>query len=295
MSEQTANLCTTDAAESLRAVVAERDREIERLKEGQSILILARDEQKRLANEYRDLWSRAAVKAQPARVVLPEPLKRGDEGGSGEYGAAMIRGYNACLREVARLNQAPVSAGEPCECGGSPHTTECLYEHFLSYSQMTDHPLLRYAYFHGAHAECEKPSAGGVDERAAFEAWARKHNSSLSEDEIDQPEDINLDKQAGVYIWANAESAWMAWQARAALSAPSHGEQVRHMVPAGWKLVPVEPTREMISAASGAITTPDDLPPAGAGRWSMSDIAFRSRYRAALAAAPSPASQKEQK
>jgi len=31
MSEQTANLCTTDAAESLRAVVAERDREIERL------------------------------------------------------------------------------------------------------------------------------------------------------------------------------------------------------------------------------------------------------------------------
>ena len=61
MSEQTANLCTTDAAESLR--------EIERLKEGQSILILARDEQKRLANEYRDLWSRAALKAQPSGVV----------------------------------------------------------------------------------------------------------------------------------------------------------------------------------------------------------------------------------
>lgn len=73
----------------------------------------------------------------------------------------------------------------------------------------------------------------------------------------------------------------------AALSAPSHGEQVRD----GWKLVPVEPTREMISAASGAITTPDDLPPVGAGRWSMSDIAFRSRYRAALAAAPSAGSQ----
>lgn len=45
-------------------------------------------------------------------VVLPQPIKRGDEGGSGEYGAAMIRGYNACLREVARLNSSPVSAGE---------------------------------------------------------------------------------------------------------------------------------------------------------------------------------------
>lgn len=43
-------------------------------------------------------------------VVLPEPIKRGDEGGSGEYGAAMIRGYNACLREVARLNSSPVSS-----------------------------------------------------------------------------------------------------------------------------------------------------------------------------------------
>ena len=41
-------------------------------------------------------------------VVMPEPMKRGDEGGSGEYGAAMIRGYNACLREVASLNAAPV-------------------------------------------------------------------------------------------------------------------------------------------------------------------------------------------
>ena len=52
-------------------------------------------------------------------------MRRGDEGGSGEYGAAMIRGYNACLREVARLNSSPVSlnqcdgcrAGIPAENG----------------------------------------------------------------------------------------------------------------------------------------------------------------------------------
>ena len=62
---------------------------------------------------------------------------------------------------------------------------------------------------------------------------------------------------------------------------------VQHVsVPDGWKLVPVEPTREMISAAGGAITTPDDLPPVGAGGWSMNDLAFRSRYRDAIAAAP---------
>lgn len=72
-------------------------------------------------------------------------------------------------------------------------------------------------------------------------------------------------------------------------SAPSHGEQMLD----GWVLVPVEPTPEMISAASGAITTPDDLPPIGVGGWSMSDLAFRSRYRAALAAAPSAGSQEQ--
>ena len=48
-----------------------------------------------------------ATAAKAQGVVMPEPMKRGDEGGSGEYGAAMIRGYNACLREVARLNSAP--------------------------------------------------------------------------------------------------------------------------------------------------------------------------------------------
>ena len=200
MSEQTANLCTTDACESLRArlakyedaegrpvsTIAEQPLEIERLeeenqellckwgetlreldalKEGHASLILVREDYKRQAYEYRKLWSEAVAKTQPdpwkasgadwcssihrnpdakawadffvavfpgqadkhdlmigwfansmmamhdhlkaqlRGVVLPEPLKRGDEGGSGEYGAAMIRGYSACLREVERLNK----------------------------------------------------------------------------------------------------------------------------------------------------------------------------------------------
>lgn len=63
-------------------------------------------------------------------------------------------------------------------------------------------------------------------------------------------------------------------------------ETIAHAVSDGWKLVPVEPTREMIDAAGGAITTPDSLPPVGTGGWSMNGLAFRSRYKAALAAAP---------
>lgn len=63
---------------------------------------------------YRELREerdslRAQLQAAPAerQIVMPEPMKRSDAGGMGEYGAAMIRGYNACLREVGRLNQAP--------------------------------------------------------------------------------------------------------------------------------------------------------------------------------------------
>ncbi|HCF6602251.1 TPA: hypothetical protein NII78_001296 [Pseudomonas aeruginosa] len=48
-----------------------------------------------------------------ARVaVVPEPLNEGDARREcGEYGVAMQRGYNACLRELARLNGKAVSEG----------------------------------------------------------------------------------------------------------------------------------------------------------------------------------------
>ena len=62
------------------------------------------------------LYAAPVSEAKAQGVVMPEPMKRGDEGGSGEYGAAMIRGYNACLREVARLNAAP--AAPAADAGG---------------------------------------------------------------------------------------------------------------------------------------------------------------------------------
>ncbi|MEI0636748.1 hypothetical protein VUT03_35380 [Pseudomonas aeruginosa] len=45
-------------------------------------------------------------------VVVPEPLNEGDARREcGEYGSAMQRGYNACLRKLARLNGMTVSEG----------------------------------------------------------------------------------------------------------------------------------------------------------------------------------------
>lgn len=108
---------------------------------------------------------------------------------------------------------------------------------------------------------------GGVDERAAFEAWYLGHF-------------YMGDKQCGLE-WLSTESCggyrhqhpaeqWIVWQARAALSAPSHGEQVRD----GWQWVPVEPTPEMLAAGDKYIGTP-------------------ATYKAMLSACPSPAITKD--
>ena len=112
MSEQTANLCTTDAAESLRAVVAERDREIERLR-----LNIAE------YNEHERCYQSelAALKAQPSGVVqwpdADEIMQMAFEEGQPSEDAS---GYyfeleefdlfiQRLMEEVARLNSSPVT------------------------------------------------------------------------------------------------------------------------------------------------------------------------------------------
>lgn len=57
------------------------------------------------------------------------------------------------------------------------------------------------------------------------------------------------------------------------------------VVPEGWKLVPVEPTREMMAAAMSAVTQPQDLLHSQSG-WGMNEMAARTRYCAMLAATP---------
>lgn len=68
-------------------------------------------------------------------------------------------------------------------------------------------------------------------ERERFEAWAKRTAFDLT-----RFDDADYESE---YTELETESAWEAWQARAALSAPA--------VPPGWVLVPVEPTPEMLT------------------------------------------------
>ncbi|HBP1670503.1 hypothetical protein B8W76_03490 [Pseudomonas aeruginosa] len=75
------------------------------------------EEERDRIERNRDMWKGqcerqaeqlAALRARV--VVVPEPLNEGDARREcGEYGAAMQRGYNACLRKLARLNGLTVS------------------------------------------------------------------------------------------------------------------------------------------------------------------------------------------
>lgn len=68
-------------------------------------------------------------------------------------------------------------------------------------------------------------------ENERFEAWAEKAGFIVHRDETAKYID---------YHKVTTRHAWNAWQARAALSHPR--------TPQGWKLVPVEPTQEMVQA-----------------------------------------------
>lgn len=89
-------------------------------------------------------------------------------------------------------------------------------------------------------------------ERAAFEACLKSMPEWEPEFEVHR-------------AWVE-QFAWFAWQARASQSYGTSG------VPEGWKLVPVEPTVEMLSA--------------GAECWHISKDNADGYYRAMLAAAP---------
>ena len=74
----------------------------------------------------------------------------------------------------------------------------------------------------GDHIERRCPvCAGRVDERAAFDEWFCKRHSYKPGTDTTQ--------------LSAAFEPFKAWQARAALSAPSHGEQVREVVPEEWQ------------------------------------------------------------
>ena len=113
--------------------------------------------------------------------------------------------------------------------------------------------------------------AGAVDERAAFEAWSVENHFGTR-----RPFANSNNYESGY-----TDFCWKAWQARAALSAPSHGEQVRE----GWQLVPVDPTEDMLGAMR-------------AKHWEirgcqLCEEDYRDIHVAMLAAAPSAGSQEQ--
>lgn len=157
-------------------------------------------------------------------VVFP-----GREVKSVRYGYRALgyaEGWNACLDEVARLNSSPVSAGEPvyqfqCREIGEGWFEPCDYSRYL-YCQKSPE--------HDTRVVQVGVSAGGVDERAAFEQlWQLRGKDdegnlgdkplrSLVDDKRYRGDAVN-----GSFLWFQRGAEWQ----RATLSAPSHGEQVR--------------------------------------------------------------------
>ena len=146
--------------------------------------------------------ARAALKAKPSGLVLPERKSPGED--------MQVAGWNACLDEVARLNSSPVSPVEP-----STTVKQSL-------------------------------TVGGVDERSSLatlerfvdtvrECYHLASSYSGCLDNVDEHGgDDHEDPICAVFhrlYYAMFDGDKALEQARASLSAPSHGEQVRE----GWR------------------------------------------------------------
>ena len=107
--------------------------------------------------------------------------------------------------------------------------------------------------------------------REEFEAWYSKE-LGFREDNPDRMFSMFCDDgETHEYYRLGVRTAWLAWQAsREALSENHSPNAGKTVVPEGWQLVPVEPTIEMVRAAT------------------HSSVGFgtRAAYQAMLAAAP---------
>jgi hypothetical protein len=236
----------------------------------------------RLRTALLDNAELAALKSQPSGVVLPEY-----KGGELTDPAGFDEGWDCCINEVSRLNSSPVSAGEPC-CSCEPTGVfaidgsgpfDCPDCGKKAAAQMPAKKAENHAALSVEGAA--QVSAGGVDERA--EVWDGKSLPygwvavQMLFDGPDHPEDFAygpprmMERLSGIlerYYAARfapkvepvntkgSRKALGAMNAKlrakvgrlerelVALSA-DHSDQVRE----DWKLVPVEPTDEMIEAA----------------------------------------------
>ena len=214
------------AFDRMQATIAEQAREIERL----GLMVSQSDFN---YDQDRSNWQRelAALKAQPSGVVLPEPEIASEINRLIGLWDAKVVWSGQCMEElldhaakaatlIARLNSSPVSAGDPEKCSyqddpRSPAELSLAGCNCVRFGEGNPHWPCK---LHTPVSAC------GVAERAAFEAWYLGHF-------------YMGDKQCGLE-WLSTEPCggyrhqhpaeqWIVWQARAALSAPSHGEQVR--------------------------------------------------------------------
>ena len=115
-------------------------------------------------------------------------------------------------------------------------------------------------------------------ERKAFEAWAASVGYHTERDMFQR------EKYQSTITW----ELWSVWQARAALSAPSHGEQVRPMVPDGWSVERgCSPSGYVLHSPGGSMIRVCDSGMGGI------ETAFAMFLKAMLAASPSAGSQEQ--
>jgi len=188
--------------------IAEQAREIERLQ------LTCNDLDDQNDRIYAEL---AELKAQPGRVVMPDSEHMQDmidrlcDSASKEDA---VFGWHECLEFVARLNSSPVSAGDdaqypPCDYCAEP----------LSYHPWHGSGPINGVESRHIHA-CDKcrhllPTVSAGDDRETIRAVFLRNGFTIKEGQADLKP----------YVYAAAGELMSI--ARAALSAPSHGEQVR--------------------------------------------------------------------
>ena len=118
-----------------------------------------------------------------------------------------------------------------------------------------------------ARAALSAPSHGELSVLREYRTAIRNFNDSHGVETDTLDEAVEIERKAEARLEAAEKACHDFYAGRK--QEPSHGELVRHMVPAGWKLVPVEPTPEMLAAGDKYIGTP-------------------ATYKAMLSACPSP-------
>lgn len=113
------------------------------------------------------------LRAELSAIKAQEPVAWMAADGSGAITQEKLDGLsNHCGtpgRTIARMYSRPLYAAPVAKPQAEVHSTQDNYEHFLSYSALTDDPMLRYAYFHGADADCEQPQASSAQSAPAGE------------------------------------------------------------------------------------------------------------------------------